>query len=68
MSDYRLDKRGSIPGISKLFFFNLWVQTSSVAHPASFPVGTGGPFPGGKARPGREADPSPPSSDEVSNE
>jgi hypothetical protein len=25
------------------------VQTGSGAHPASFPMGTGGPFPGGKA-------------------
>jgi hypothetical protein len=31
-------------------------------------MGTGGPFPGGKARPGREADHSPPSSAEVKNE
>jgi hypothetical protein len=31
-------------------------------------VGTGGPFPGGKARPGRDADHSPPSSAEVMNE
>jgi hypothetical protein len=29
------------------------------------PMGTGGPFPGGKARPGRDADHSPPSSAEV---
>jgi len=31
-------------------------------------MGTGGPFPGGKARPGRDADHSPPSSAEVENE
>jgi len=31
-------------------------------------MGTGGPFPGGKARPGRHADHSPPSSAEVVNE
>jgi hypothetical protein len=31
-------------------------------------MGTGGPFPGGKARPGRDADHSPPSSAEVKNE
>jgi hypothetical protein len=41
------------------------VQTGSEAHPASCPMGTGGPFPGGKARPGRDADHSPPSSAEV---
>jgi len=31
-------------------------------------MGTRGPFPGGKARPGRDADHSPPSSAEVENE
>jgi hypothetical protein len=31
-------------------------------------MGTGDPFPGGKARPGRDADHSPPSSAEVVNE
>jgi hypothetical protein len=31
-------------------------------------MGTGGPFPGGKARPARDADHSPPSSAEVVNE
>jgi hypothetical protein len=40
----------------------------SGAHPASCPMGTGGSFPGGKARPGRDADHSPPSSAEVENE
>jgi hypothetical protein len=35
------------------------VQTGSGAHPASYPMGTGGQFPGGKARPGRDADHSP---------
>jgi hypothetical protein len=44
------------------------VQTGSGAHPASYSVGTSGPFPGGKARPGRDADLSPPSSAEVKNE
>jgi hypothetical protein len=37
------------------------VQTGSGAHPA-YPMGAGGPFPGGKARPGRDANHSPPSS------
>jgi len=31
-------------------------------------MGTGGPFPGGKARPGRDADHSPRSSAKVKNE
>jgi hypothetical protein len=35
------------------------VHTGSGAHLASYPVGTGGLFPGGKARPGRDADHSP---------
>jgi hypothetical protein len=38
------------------------------AHPASCTMDTGGPFPGGKAQPGRDADHSPPSSAEVKNE
>jgi hypothetical protein len=47
------------------FSSTLYVQTGSGAHTASCPMGTGGPFPGGKARPGRDADHSPPSSAEV---
>jgi hypothetical protein len=47
---------------------NLCVQTGSGAHPASCTVGTGGSFPGGKGRPGRDADHSPPSSAEVKKE
>jgi hypothetical protein len=46
------------------FSSSFCVQT---AHPASYPMGTGGYFPGGKARPGRDADHSPPSSAEVKN-
>jgi hypothetical protein len=37
----------------------LCVQISSGAHPASCTMGTGGTFPGGKARPRRDADNSP---------
>jgi hypothetical protein len=59
MSDYGLDDRGSIPGRAKDFSSNLCVQTGSGAHSASCPMGTGGPFPGGKARQGRDADHSP---------
>jgi hypothetical protein len=40
------------------------VQNNSGAHPASYPMGTRGSFPGVK-RPGREADHSPPSTAEV---
>jgi hypothetical protein len=50
------------------FSSSLCVQTGSGAYPASCTMGTGGPFPGGKARPGRDADHSPPSSAEVKNE
>jgi hypothetical protein len=68
VSDYGLDNRGSIPDRGRRFFSSPYVQTGSGAHPASYPMGTGGPFPGGKARPGRDTDHSPPSSAEVKNE
>jgi hypothetical protein len=42
------------------------IQTGSGAHPAYYPMGTGGDFPGLK-RPGSEADRSPPSSTEIKN-
>jgi hypothetical protein len=50
------------------FSSSLCVQTSSGAHPAPYLTGTGRPFPGGKAWPGRDADHSPPSSVEVKYE
>jgi len=50
------------------FSSSLCVQTGSGAHPASCTMGTRGPFPGAKARPGRNADHSPLSSTEVENE
>jgi hypothetical protein len=50
------------------FSSSLCIQTGSGANPASCPVGTGGSFPGGKARPRRDADHSPPSSAEVKYE
>jgi hypothetical protein len=52
----------------KDFSSNLCVQTGSGAYTASCTMGTGGHFPGAKARPGRDADHSPPSSAEVKNE
>jgi hypothetical protein len=52
------------PTEAKDFSSSPCVQTGSGAHPASYPMGTVGPFPGGKARPGRDADHSPPSSAE----
>jgi hypothetical protein len=56
VSDYRLDDRGSTPGEANYFFSSLCVQTGLEAQPSSCTMGTGGPFPGGKARQGRNAD------------
>jgi hypothetical protein len=71
VSDYGLDDRAievrSSAG-AKDFSSNLCAQTGSGAHPTSCPMGTGGSFPGAKARPGRDADHSPPCSAEVMNE
>jgi hypothetical protein len=73
VSDYGLDDRAigvRSPAGAKDFSSSLCVQSGSGAHPASCTctMGTGGPFPGGKARPRRDADHSPPSSAEVVNE
>jgi hypothetical protein len=71
VSDYGLDDRAiwvRFQAEAEDFSSSLCVQTGSVAHPASCTMGTGGPFPGGKARPGRDADHSPPSSAKVVNE
>jgi hypothetical protein len=71
VSDYGLDDRAigvRSPAGAEDFSSSLCVQTVSGAHPASCIMGTGGPFPGGKARPGRDADHSPSSSAEVVNE
>jgi hypothetical protein len=70
VSDYRLDDRAigvRSPAEAEDFSSSLCVRTGSGAHPASCTMGTGGPFPGGKSRPGRDADHSP-SSAEVVNE
>jgi hypothetical protein len=69
--DYRLDDRAigvRSPAGAKDFSSSLCVQTGSGAHPASCSMGTGGSVRGVKARPGRDADHSPPSSAEVENE
>jgi hypothetical protein len=68
VSDYGLDDRAigvRSPAGAVYFSSSLCVQTGSGAHPTSC---TMSPFPGGKARPGRDADHSPPSSAEVVNE
>jgi hypothetical protein len=71
VSGYGLDDRAievRFPAAAKHISCSLCVQTGSGAHPASCTMGTGGPFPGGKARPGRDPDQSPLSSSEVENE
>jgi hypothetical protein len=71
VSDYGLDDRAievRSPTGAEDSSSSPCVQNGSGAHPASYPMGTGGSFPGGKARPGRDADRSPPSSAEVKNE
>jgi hypothetical protein len=71
VSGYGLDDRvieGWSPVGADDFSSILCVQTGSGAHPASCTMGTGGRFPGGKARPVRDTDHSPPSSAEVENE
>jgi hypothetical protein len=53
--DYGLDDRAigvRFPAEAKDFSSSLCVQTGSGAHPASCPVGTGGPFLGGKSAAG----------------
>jgi hypothetical protein len=63
VSDYGLDVRAievRSPTEAKGISSSLCIQTESGAHPASCPMGTGDPFPGDKARPGRDADHSPP--------
>jgi hypothetical protein len=63
VSDYGLDDRAiEVRSLTEAadFSSSLCVQTASGAHPAFCTIGTGGPFPGGKARPWRDADHSPP--------
>jgi hypothetical protein len=71
VSGYTLDDRTievrSLVG-AKDFSSNLCVQTGSGANPTSRTTSTRGPFPGGKERPGRDTDNSPPSSAEIDNE
>jgi hypothetical protein len=62
VSGYELDDRAievRFPSEEIDFSSSLCVQTGSGAHPASCTMGTGGPFPGTKARPGHDADHSP---------
>jgi hypothetical protein len=66
--NYGLDDRDSIRTEAKDFSSSLCAQRGSGARPSSCTMGTWGPFLGGKARPEREADYSPPSSAEVKKE
>jgi hypothetical protein len=66
VSDYGLDDRsGFDPQQGQRIFPLFSVSRPALEPSASCPVDTGGSFPGGKARPGRDADHSPPSSAEV---
>jgi hypothetical protein len=66
VSDWTIGVRSSSE--AEDFSSSLCVQTGCEVHPATCTMGSGGPFPGGKAQPGRDADHSPPSSAEVKNE
>jgi hypothetical protein len=55
--DWAIEVRS--PAEEKGFCSSLCIQTRSEAHTASRKIGTGGPFPGGKERPGSDADNSP---------
>jgi hypothetical protein len=71
VSGYGLDDQAievRSPAETRGFSSSLCVQTGSVANPASCTMGTGGPFPGAKARPGHDTDHSSPSSTEFENE
>jgi hypothetical protein len=66
VSDYGLDDRAI--RVRSPTGAILCVQTGSGVHPTSCKMGTGSPFPGGKARPGRDGSHSSPSNAEVENE
>jgi hypothetical protein len=71
LSGYGLDDQAievRSPAELKHFSSSLCVQTGSGVQPASCPMGTEGPSPGAKERPGRDADHSPLSRAEVENE
>jgi hypothetical protein len=71
VSGYGLDDRAIAvrsPAEEKDFSSRLSVQTGFGAHPASYTMGTGGPFPGVNARSERDVDHTPPSSADVENE
>jgi hypothetical protein len=68
VSDYRLDDRAiEVRFPAEAVSSKLSVQTASGAHPASYTIGTSGPFHGAKAQPRRDADHSPSCSVNVEN-
>jgi hypothetical protein len=70
VSGYGLDDREievRTPAEPKGFYCTVCVQTDSGAHPASYLVGTEGPFPGAKARQERDINNSLLSSAEIEN-
>jgi len=52
VSDYRLDTRIKSLTEAKDFISSLFLQTSSAVHLASYPMDSGGPFPGEKCSQG----------------
>jgi hypothetical protein len=66
VSDYRLNDRGLIPGRGKGFSF--LTSVSRPAPPSVLANGYSEPFPGCKARPGRDADNLPLSKAKAMNE
>jgi hypothetical protein len=65
VSDCELYDQGLIPDRAKGFSSSFCIWTGSGTHPASCPMGTGGSFPGSKARLGCDTDNLLPSSAEV---
>jgi hypothetical protein len=65
LDDRAIEVRSSTE--AKGFSPSLCVQTGSESHPTSYKMGTGGLFPGDKARPGCDADRSLPSNAEFKN-
>jgi hypothetical protein len=66
LDDWAIDVWSSAEAVD--FSSGLCAQTSSGAHPASYPTGTIGPFPEGKVQLGCDTDHSPPYGAEVNSE
>jgi hypothetical protein len=68
VTDYALDDWDSIPRERQRIFPPAFASRPALGPTSLLSNGYRGPFPGSKARPGRDADHSPPSSAEVKNE